>query len=252
MTDELELEEDELKTLGILVEQSQQGATGMEKHILYKEVSDISQSRFRGILIYLLGLKLITLTRRTIILQDCPRVQYLGDGPIKLRKSKIVWFYDATAEGIQFFRRSKKHASNSEPQPSLDRASVEVRNGMQVIKTRSKRIGHMKATSSGVQHIRAQERQSDEILSPNEQYILIAMFEMQSTDSDSRQTQAKIDEKAFGPTCDSNALKSVFSKLKKRGFILASTGPRGGYWLSEKGNARAKILKYSMNKEDYQ
>ena len=83
----------------------------------------------------------------------------------------------------------------------------------------------------------------DEPLSERAQLVLIAMLEMEATTSDLRRTAEEITVKAFGTQADANALKGPMSDLTTRELTNSKTGRGGGYWLTEKGMARANRLR---------
>lgn len=82
-----------------------------------------------------------------------------------------------------------------------------------------------------------------EPLSERAQLVLIAMQEMEAITSDLRRTAEEITVKAFGKQADANALKGTMSDLTTRGLTDSKTGRGGGYWLTEKGLARANRLR---------
>ena len=83
----------------------------------------------------------------------------------------------------------------------------------------------------------------DEPLSERAQFVLVAMLELGSIDSDSRSSTDEIVVKAFGDQANPNSVKNVMSNLSTRRLIDTKIGRRGGCWLTEKGCLRAAKLR---------
>jgi hypothetical protein len=70
--------------------------------------------------------------------------------------------------------------------------------------------------------------------------VLKALLKLGAVDSESRKTQAKIVESAWGRGADSDSCKRPCAKLKRLGLIDTKEGPGGGSWLTPEGLKRAE------------
>ena len=68
------------------------------------------------------------------------------------------------------------------------------------------------------------------------------MNELGALDSDTRRTAAQIVDRAKGRRADPANTKKALADLVRKGLCESLTGRNGGYWLIEKGKARAQRL----------
>jgi hypothetical protein len=84
-------------------------------------------------------------------------------------------------------------------------------------------------------------------LSIDQQFLLVATYELAAFNSDSRQTAAQIVDQAKGHHCDPENVKRALADLvEDKHFLGSKTGRGGGYWLTPEGKRRAKRLKKSI------
>ena len=86
------------------------------------------------------------------------------------------------------------------------------------------------------------KEKTDEPLSEDRQYLLIAMYELKALDSDTRHTAVQIVDRAKGRTADPANTKKALADLVRKGLCKSLTGAKGGYWLKPTGKARAERL----------
>jgi hypothetical protein len=88
-----------------------------------------------------------------------------------------------------------------------------------------------------------ERKPADPPLSEDQQFLLIAAYELSAFDSDSRQTAAKIVVRAKSKHADPANVKRSLSDLVHKELLHSKPSRGGGYWLTSEAMERAKRLK---------
>ncbi|MGC4033479.1 MAG: hypothetical protein QM754_17455 [Tepidisphaeraceae bacterium] len=80
-------------------------------------------------------------------------------------------------------------------------------------------------------------------LSPTEQQLLQAIFELGGNNTDRRLSRDAIVTKAIGPRAQPDSYKKPFARLCKLKLTQSQSGPGGGYCLTKLGRCRAERLR---------